>query len=346
MPDHGTPRAAPGVRAGVGLRATSGDCGSRPAASRRRRIRHRRRARTARIVNTSTTPTPTAPRRRDPQRQLEVEPQPVERGRLAILEHEDHRRDRHHDPDRDADVEEARSVSPFDLVDITLERATLRIVGRKALGQRRRSRRPDRRRGRRHGHLRGCRPPPTTPVSAPGNPELPGNGEASAPVTNRRIGPRADCGRGRARRGSAAPDGAYCDFYGVAPGDDALLDVARTLVADPEGEGFQLIARDDAGRAVEFVTVYWSWSTLAAARTAIMNDLFVHPDAQGTGLAEDLVEGAGCDPAAVAPSRWVGRPRRTTLGPSGSTNASAPPAGVDRLLAGHDVERSRRASRS
>jgi GNAT superfamily N-acetyltransferase len=83
---------------------------------------------------------------------------------------------------------------------------------------------------------------------------------------------------------------AYCDFYRVAPDDDALLAVARTLVADPDCEGFQLIARDDAGRAVGFATVYWSWSTLAAARTAIMNDLFVHPDARGTGLAEDLVE--------------------------------------------------------
>ncbi len=83
---------------------------------------------------------------------------------------------------------------------------------------------------------------------------------------------------------------AYCDFYGVAPGDDALLDLARTLVADADREGFQLIARDDGGRAVGFATVYWSWSTLAAARTAIMNDLFVHPDARGTGLAEALVE--------------------------------------------------------
>jgi ribosomal protein S18 acetylase RimI-like enzyme len=83
---------------------------------------------------------------------------------------------------------------------------------------------------------------------------------------------------------------AYCDFYGVAPGDDALLRLAHTLVADPDCEGFQLIARDDEGRAVGFATVYWSWSTLAAARTAIMNDLFVHPDARGTGLAEALVE--------------------------------------------------------
>lgn len=83
---------------------------------------------------------------------------------------------------------------------------------------------------------------------------------------------------------------AYCDFYGVGPDDDALLGLAHTLVADPDGEGFQLIARDDEGRAVGFATVYWSWSTLAAARTAIMNDLFVHPDARGTGLAEALVE--------------------------------------------------------
>ena len=83
---------------------------------------------------------------------------------------------------------------------------------------------------------------------------------------------------------------AYCDFYGVAPGDDALLGLARTLLADPTCEGFQLIARDDSGRAIGFATVFWSRSTLAAARTAIMNDLFVHPDARGTGLAEALVE--------------------------------------------------------
>ena len=35
---------------------------------------------------------------------------------------------------------------------------------------------------------------------------------------------------------------AYCDFYGVGPDDDALLGLGHTLVADPDGEGFQLIA--------------------------------------------------------------------------------------------------------
>ena len=83
---------------------------------------------------------------------------------------------------------------------------------------------------------------------------------------------------------------AYCDFYEVAPGDGDLLALARTLLADPDREGFQLIARDGEGRALGFATVYWGWSTLAAARPATMNDLFVHPDARGSGLAGALIE--------------------------------------------------------
>lgn len=82
----------------------------------------------------------------------------------------------------------------------------------------------------------------------------------------------------------------YCDFYQVAPEDDQLLALARALLADPEGQGFQVIARSDGLTAIGFATVYWSWSTLAAARTAVMNDLFVAPDARGSGLAEALIE--------------------------------------------------------
>jgi ribosomal protein S18 acetylase RimI-like enzyme len=82
---------------------------------------------------------------------------------------------------------------------------------------------------------------------------------------------------------------AYCDFYEVAPTDEALLGLARSLIADPDCEGFQLIARDGTGRALGFATVFWGWSTLAAARTATMNDLFLHPDARGSGLAEALI---------------------------------------------------------
>src|SRR3954451_3438974 len=83
---------------------------------------------------------------------------------------------------------------------------------------------------------------------------------------------------------------AYCDFYGVAPGDDELLVLSRALIADPEREGTQLLARDGSGQAVGFATIYWTWSTLSAARQGVMNDLFVAVEARGGGVAEALIE--------------------------------------------------------
>jgi GNAT superfamily N-acetyltransferase len=82
---------------------------------------------------------------------------------------------------------------------------------------------------------------------------------------------------------------AYCDFYQVAPSDRGLLELARTLLADPEREGLQLLARDDAGRAVGFATLYWTWQTLAAGRVGVMNDLFVAAEARGGGVADGLI---------------------------------------------------------
>ena len=81
----------------------------------------------------------------------------------------------------------------------------------------------------------------------------------------------------------------YCDFYEVAPPDDQLLAMSRTLIADPEREGLQLIARDDSGTATGFATIFWTWSTLSASRLGVMNDLFVSTEASGRGVAEALV---------------------------------------------------------
>jgi GNAT superfamily N-acetyltransferase len=82
---------------------------------------------------------------------------------------------------------------------------------------------------------------------------------------------------------------AYCDFYQATPSDQELLALSRALLADPEREGVQLLARDDTGRAVGFATLYWSWQTLAAARVGVMNDLFVAAEARGLGVAEGLM---------------------------------------------------------
>ena len=81
----------------------------------------------------------------------------------------------------------------------------------------------------------------------------------------------------------------YCDFYAVAPPDERLLELSRTLLSNPDLEGLQLIARDDSGRAIGFATIFWTWSTLSAARIGVMNDLFVSPEARGSGAAEALI---------------------------------------------------------
>lgn len=81
----------------------------------------------------------------------------------------------------------------------------------------------------------------------------------------------------------------YCDFYEIAPPDERLLRLARTLLENPSHDGVQLIARSEDGRAVGFATIYWSFSTHATDRVGIMNDLFVVPEARGTGLGEELI---------------------------------------------------------
>jgi GNAT superfamily N-acetyltransferase len=90
----------------------------------------------------------------------------------------------------------------------------------------------------------------------------------------------------------------YLDFYEVAPSDEALLTLSRALIADPEREGVQLLARGDEGRAVGFATIYWSWATTSAERIGVMNDLFVAPEARGTGVAEALIEACRAECAA------------------------------------------------
>ncbi|WP_354701114.1 acetyltransferase [Paraconexibacter sp. AEG42_29] len=87
----------------------------------------------------------------------------------------------------------------------------------------------------------------------------------------------------------------YCAFYersaGIAqPSDEALLALSHALLADPDRSGVQLLAWSvEDGTPLGFATIYWTWSTLAAARVAVMNDLYVDPAARGSGLADALI---------------------------------------------------------
>lgn len=105
---------------------------------------------------------------------------------------------------------------------------------------------------------------------------------------------------------------AYCDFYAVAPSDEALLGLSRALIADPEREGVQLLARD--GGAVGFATIFWSWATTSAERIGVMNDLFVAPEARGKGVAETLIEACRAECAAHGAGKltWQTAPDNAT----------------------------------
>jgi GNAT superfamily N-acetyltransferase len=81
----------------------------------------------------------------------------------------------------------------------------------------------------------------------------------------------------------------YCDFYQAGPSDDGLMAMARALIAVPDADGMLLVARDDDGVPIGFATVGWKWSSLRAARIAVMEDLFVAPEARGHGAAAALI---------------------------------------------------------
>ena len=81
----------------------------------------------------------------------------------------------------------------------------------------------------------------------------------------------------------------YCDFYGASPADEELAEMARSLIAAPDSEGMLLIARDDSGTPIGFAAVGWKWSSLRAARVAVMEDLFVDPGARGGGAGLALI---------------------------------------------------------
>jgi GNAT superfamily N-acetyltransferase len=82
----------------------------------------------------------------------------------------------------------------------------------------------------------------------------------------------------------------YSDFYEVNPSDDALLALSRALIANPDYDGLQFIARDsDSGEPLGFATVYWLWSTSRAARIGLMNDLFTAGAARRRGVGEALI---------------------------------------------------------
>jgi GNAT superfamily N-acetyltransferase len=102
----------------------------------------------------------------------------------------------------------------------------------------------------------------------------------------------------------------YCDFYRASPSDDGLTAMAKALIGTPDSDGMLLVARDAAGVPVGFAAVSWKWSSLRGARVAVLEDLFVAPEARqqgaGTALIRACAERASeLDAAALT---WLTKP--------------------------------------
>jgi GNAT superfamily N-acetyltransferase len=109
----------------------------------------------------------------------------------------------------------------------------------------------------------------------------------------------------------------YCEFYGMAPSDAALLAMSRRFLEGDGSDGThgtQLIARDDSGHAVGHATILWTWDTTMAERLAVMEDLYVVADARGTGVGRRLIEACRDEAAerGIAQLDWVTAPDNRT----------------------------------
>jgi ribosomal protein S18 acetylase RimI-like enzyme len=85
---------------------------------------------------------------------------------------------------------------------------------------------------------------------------------------------------------------AYRQFYGLAPD----LELARWFLSErlSRGESVVLLA-EDAGRALGFVQMYPTFSSLRAARTFVLYDLFVDPAARQHGVGRQLMIAAAAE---------------------------------------------------
>jgi GNAT superfamily N-acetyltransferase len=101
---------------------------------------------------------------------------------------------------------------------------------------------------------------------------------------------------------------AYCDFYEVDPPDSGLLELARTVAGDPEQGALYVAERD--GQPIGFAVMDWKWASTAGARVGHLEDLFVSPEARGTGSADGLIQRCAerCRELGIAKLGWMTAP--------------------------------------
>lgn len=110
----------------------------------------------------------------------------------------------------------------------------------------------------------------------------------------------------------------YGVFYETQFSEDALERVWALLL--DEGSGIRAIVAEQDGAVVGFAHHRSHFDTFTGGRDWYLEDLYVHPDARGVGIATALIERlAGLAAKPTTPDRCAGSPRPTTRAPSAST---------------------------
>lgn len=84
---------------------------------------------------------------------------------------------------------------------------------------------------------------------------------------------------------------AYQRFYEVADVDEERNRAFFKRFLAPSDDGLLLGARDQ-DELVGYACLYWTFSSLSATETVLMNDLFVAEGARGKGAGRALIEAA------------------------------------------------------
>ncbi len=81
----------------------------------------------------------------------------------------------------------------------------------------------------------------------------------------------------------------YADFYQM-PMSDEILDTVWGWIHDESNLFFGLFAKDEAGNGLGLMHCRQMASPLRGALVGFLDDLFVKPEARGTGVVEALYE--------------------------------------------------------
>ncbi|MBV7262656.1 GNAT family N-acetyltransferase [Photobacterium sp. WH77] len=82
----------------------------------------------------------------------------------------------------------------------------------------------------------------------------------------------------------------YQRFYGVAEPDRKVNYQFFSKFISEHDKGRQFIYLDSSGKAIGFITLYFTYSSVSAVESVLLNDLFVLNECRKKGVGQELIK--------------------------------------------------------